>query len=177
MSPNSAINLELASFCDNLGFSGALVSGKVYADDVSILSQLLNKTLLNFFLYNPPSSSLKEVHKLIPFIEKDRIIGVKDSSGDIPLVQEMIHHFRSDSFKIYYGREHQIDKALALDIDGIFPASANVQPGLLLNLWKNKDEVTFDLFKKLKEQIQEASPGNYIQGLKNLLINKKIISE
>jgi len=87
----------------------------------------------------------------------------------------LIDTHRSHSFKIYYGREHQIDKALTLNIDGICPASGNIDPQLVMHLWQKRDAETLKQFSDLKEQIVLSAPENYIQGLKNILMIMRII--
>lgn len=174
MCSNITDAIYLANFCFELGFEGALLPPHLYGENPKeIINQFLEGSSSKFILYNPPGAN--PLGKIINGFDSSRILGLKDSSGDIELMKELTALPRSFSGKIYYGREHLLDKALNLDIDGIFPGTGNVNPQLLLQLWKQKDTESFKLFNQLKEQIKINSPESYIQGLKICLKNLGII--
>ena len=174
MCSNIADALHLANFCFELGFEGALLPPHLYGENPKeIIEQFIESSFSKFILYNPPGAN--PLGKIVNIFDATRILGLKDSSGDIDLMKELTTLPRSFSGKIYYGREHLLDKALKLDIDGIFPGTGNVNPQLLLKLWKQKDPESFRLFNQLKEQIRANSPESYIQGLKISLKNLGII--
>ncbi|MFA5075254.1 MAG: dihydrodipicolinate synthase family protein [Candidatus Babeliales bacterium] len=164
--------VNFANFCEDAGFKAALIP-ITQTNDRQFFSQLLEKTNIKFFLYNTASAPTMEIRD--DLFNSNRIIGLKDSSGNIEFVKNLINKYKETEFKIYYGREHQIEKALTLDIDGIFPGIGNIQPDLAVKLWEKRDEETFALFRDLKKQIDNASPGNYQQGIRNLLAKKGII--
>lgn len=174
MCSNIGAAIHLANFCFELGFEGALLPPHLYGDNPKvIIEQFLENSSSKFILYNPPG--VNPLGKIVNLFDVNRILGLKDSSGDIELIKELTASPRSFSGKIYYGREHLLDKALKLDIDGIFPGTGNVNPQLLLQLWEQKDTDSFKSFNQLKEQIRTNSPENYIQGLKICLKNLGII--
>ncbi len=165
----------LTNFCSELGFEGALLPPHLYGENSQeIVQKFLDKSTAKFILYNPPGTN--PLGRIMHVFDETRIVGLKDSSGDINFMKELTAQPRSFSCKIYYGREHLLDQALALDIDGIFPGTGNVKPRLLLQLWKQKDAESFALFNQLKEQIRTSSPESYIQGLKMSLKNLGIIN-
>jgi len=171
---NDAINLT--NFCSELGFEGALLPPHLYGENPQeVVQNFLDSSTSNFILYNPPGAN--PLGRILHTFDEARIIGLKDSSGDINLMKELTSKPRSFSCKIYYGREHLLDQALELDIDGIFPGTGNVNPRLLLQLWKQKDTESLALFNQLKEQIRASCPESYIQGLKMCLKNLGIINE
>ena len=166
--------IEWAKFCNEQGFTGALLSLDK-ANDEQFLSKLLAATKINIIIYNTPSSPISDITKINENLFKNnRIIGIKDSSGNLELLKELLK-FKSDRFKVFYGRESQIEKALLLNIDGIVPSTGNVDPSLILRLWEKKDDETLLLVKKLKEQINNACHDSYAQGIKNVLKEKGII--
>jgi 4-hydroxy-tetrahydrodipicolinate synthase len=166
--------IYLANFCSELGFEGALLPPHLYGENSQeVVQKFLDNSTSKFILYNPPGAN--PLGKIMHAFDKTRIVGLKDSSGDINLMKELTAQPRAFSCKIYYGREHLLDQALGLDIDGIFPGTGNVKPRLLLQLWKQRDAESFTLFNQLKEEIRTSSPESYIQGLKISLKNLGII--
>lgn len=165
--------IDLANFCHQFGFKGALLPPHLYGENpIAIVSEFLTNTPSQFLLYNPPGTN--PLGEIIHLFEPHRIIGLKDSSGNLDLLKDLTDSKKSFC-KIYYGREHLLDKAMQHNIDGIFPGTGNVDPKLLMNLWKHRDPESFRLFFLLKDQIRASSPDNYIQGLKNLLKKMRII--
>lgn len=125
---NDALNLT--NFCSELGFERSLLPPHLYGENSQeIFQKFLDKSTSKFILYNPPGAN--PLGRMMHAFDGARIIGLKDSSGDIHLMKELTHQPRPFSCKIYYGREHLLDKALELDIDGIFPGTGNVKPQLL----------------------------------------------
>jgi 4-hydroxy-tetrahydrodipicolinate synthase len=175
MCSNITEALNLTNFCCEIGFEGALLPPHLYGDNpLQVVSSFLENSSSKFILYNPPGAN--QLGKIVHKFDSTRIVGLKDSSGDIALMKDLTALPRPLSCKIYYGREHLLDKALELNIDGIFPGTGNIQPRLLLQLWKHRDEHSFKLFNHLKDQIRTRCPENYIQGLKIELKNLGIIS-
>lgn len=168
--------IDLTQFCDEIGgFEGALLPPHLYGEDpLDVVSNFLEQSSSKFILYNPPGA--EPLGKILHIFESTRILGLKDSSGDIALMKALTALPRLFSCKIYYGREYLLDQALELDIDGIFAGTGNIDPKLLLQLWKQKDKPSFMLFNQLKDQVRTSCPDNYIQGLKSMLKNLGIIS-
>lgn len=168
--------IELTNFCHELGFAGALLPPHLYGDDPKqVISEFIEKTSSKFIAYNPPKAN--PLGSIIHLFDETRIIGLKDSSGDIALLQELTNPVRKSTCKIYYGREYLLDEALKLDIDGIFPGTGNINPQLLIRLCRNMDNESFSLFNQLKEQIRLSAPESYVRGLKIVLKNLGIIRE
>lgn len=165
--------IELTNFCDQMGFKAALIP-LTYANDERFFSQLLEKTQINYYLYNTPTASTTTIRNAL--FNMPRIKGIKDSSGNIEFLKDLIQKHQTDNFKIYYGRETQIDKALQLGIDGIVIAAANIDPALIVRLWEKQDEASFSSLQELKQHVNATSAGIYSQGIKNILIQKGIIS-
>jgi dihydrodipicolinate synthase/N-acetylneuraminate lyase len=167
LEPNPAANAELAAFCRDYHFAGGLVP-------IHSL-QSPRRAQLPLILYLVPGSTptVADIKRL----KSDNVIGIKDSSSGIESLQMMIHELKSNRFKVYYGRERQMEEALKMDIDGFFPASANIAPGLLMKLWQKKDEESLSAFAALKEQIRKACPESYIEGIKSVLKEMKVVSK
>jgi dihydrodipicolinate synthase/N-acetylneuraminate lyase len=176
MDKEEGSNAEFANFAHDLGVAAALYPTQAYLGDAFLLTRFLQKTYGPIFLYHSPKVNYKDVDRIIPFIEKGRVVGVKDSSGDLTLFQELLTRFRSDFFKVFYGRESQLDTVLRqLSIDGFFSAAANLEPLLVMRIWQDKEnEAFFEQFKQLKSQIQQENPESYIEAIKSLLKKRAI---
>lgn len=167
LDPVPAANVELASFCSDLGFSAALVP-------VRSLSTL-HRVQLPIILYNLPTSPV-DLPEIVDHVSK-KTIGIKESSGDVEAVRMLITSSRSDRFKVYYGREQQIEQALDLEIDGFFPSTGNIQPDVVMRLWERRDEAALRAFSQAKKAIFDACPNNYIQGIKHRLLQMNILTK
>lgn len=167
--------MDLANFCHHLDFAGALLPPHLYGNNTTeVVLQFLTKTPSKFILYNPPGAN--PLGEIIYNFDESRIIGLKDSSGDLALMQKLTPPNRLTSCKIYYGREYLLEKALELDIDGIFPGTGNINPQLLLQLCHEPSRESLSLFSLLKEKVRTSCPESYVQGLKINLKNLGIIS-
>jgi len=77
-----------------------------------------------------PASVVKQAEAV------ERIIGVKDSSGDWPLMQAMLRDRTRPDFEILCGAEPMMGISLLCGADGIVPGAANFCPGLLVELYE-----------------------------------------
>lgn len=91
-------------------------------------------TRLPVMLYNIPSTtgasiSLDAIEALFPL---DNIIGIKDSSGDLPRLLETIKRFkgRDKDFAVVIGSEELSYEGLKAGADGLVPSMANPFPKL-----------------------------------------------
>jgi 4-hydroxy-tetrahydrodipicolinate synthase len=78
--------------------------------------------------YTLPLTTVERLAKI------DNIIGIKDSAGDLTYVNELIRRLGSD-FNIFCGKDTVIFNVLTSGGSGAVPASANVAPKLIVNLY------------------------------------------
>lgn len=172
--PTAAEACYLADFCHELGFGSALLPPHLYGEDSrAVVSDFLAHSSARFVLYNPPGAA--PLGTMVYTFESSRIVGLKDSSGDLAVLRHLVETPHASSCKIYYGREHLLDKAFQLEVDGIVPGTGNLQPRLFVQLWQQRDSASFAQLDHLKEKLRGYCPDNYIQALKMGLVELGVI--
>ena len=66
----------------------------------------------------------------------ENFVGLKDSSGHLDRLPELVQIGRERAFGVFIGRDHMILPALKLGAVGAVTACANVAPGLFVDLYK-----------------------------------------
>jgi len=121
----------------------ALVVGSPYYFGVDAASQqrhvevILAATPLPVLLYNIPQCThqplLREAVEALA--TEPRILGVKDSWGDMPYFQSLLTlKLKRPNFRVLQGHEHAAMASLLLGADGLIPGLGNVAPRVLVSL-------------------------------------------
>jgi 4-hydroxy-tetrahydrodipicolinate synthase len=99
---------------------------------------IASSTNLPVILYsNPGRTGVKlAVETAVKLSKIDNIAGIKDSSGDMTLTQEYIRR-TSDDFAVLAGRDTLIYATLACGGKGSIAATANVAPGVVVEIYQN----------------------------------------
>src|SRR6516162_9307145 len=100
--------------------------------------RIAENTKLPVVLYNNPSTcgGLKiDVDTVARLAEIPNILGVKDSSGDLQNTNEYIRVV-PDRFSVLQGRDTLIYQAMIFGARGAVPASGNVAPALLVEIYE-----------------------------------------
>lgn len=138
---------------------------------------LLAQTTGNLVLYNIPQLTQGRSLPIEEIISHPRIIGMKDSSGNLDYFDELLKLKRDPSFKVFFGPESHLRQALHKNIDGFVPGTGNIAPQLACALWEKKDKGPWDEWNALKATLKAKNPENYIVGLKMMLQELGIISD
>lgn len=174
-----AESLELMHLVDEVGATGVVIPHLWGGDGMNAMEELITSTRGNFVLYNNPALTtdrflpIELVKRLA--LEK-RILGIKDSSGDLEYFSELLKVKRHPNFKIYYGPERHYLQILNKGIDGIVSASANLNPHLLSELWQKKGEGVWPQWEALRDAVKQAGSDNYLLGLKLLLKQRGLLT-
>jgi dihydrodipicolinate synthase/N-acetylneuraminate lyase len=181
--PNMNDSLELMNLAYDVGATASFVAPRVLGPDCNaIIDTLLESGRGNLFLYNYPALSEGQflpVDHILPFMSEERILGIKDSSGDLAYFDEIIKK-RAEiktHFKIFYGPENNLLEALKRDINGFVPGTGNLEPRLACEIWNKKEKGPWDEWKQTKEMIGQKSKENYIVGIKLILKDRGLISD
>src|SRR6516162_8520303 len=100
--------------------------------------RIAEHTALPVVLYNNPSTcgGVKiDVDTVARLAELPNILGVKDSSGDLQNTQEYIKVV-PDRFSVMMGRDTLIFPALVMGARGAVPATGNIAPHLLVEIYE-----------------------------------------
>lgn len=146
--PDLATTIELTGLAHELGYAGALVLPPYYykgvADDglYAWFSEVLRHTHgtpVPVYLYNfPQMTGVRFSPELVRRLAADfpgRIVGAKDSSGDLDYAAELA---RIDDFDVFPSNEAALARADAEGYAGCISATVNVAPALSARLWKER---------------------------------------
>jgi len=147
--------VALTRHAAELGFAGALVLPPFYykgvPDDglVAYIDTIMSATAgkpIPLYLYHFPAQSglpwhLKLVQRLLD-AHGDRIVGLKDSSGDMAYAREMAA--LSPNFSVFPSTEAVLLDARAGAFAGCISATANLNSDLCARAWKNGDSGALD---------------------------------
>lgn len=168
--------IDLGNFCETMGVTSGLFPPILYSDDVAAaLETFVKKCALPSCIYNPPGQKRVPNEKILPWVNRDRIIGVKDSLCSLAELEDLIKRCKSPTFKVYYGKDSELKEAISLGIDGLMSGTATADPKLFLDLWQKRDDASFERLKQLKARIEQLGGGDRIKGLKALLKEAQII--
>jgi len=171
--------LELMEIANEVGACASMIAPLIISQDIdSVVDTLLSKASGNLLLYNFPLIThnrfipLDQIESL--FSEK-RILGIKDSSGDLKYLDHLLEMRKDNGCKVYYGSENNLREAFEKGVDGIVPGTGNIAPELFVKIWSSKDEKLYKELHELKDAIYKKSE-NYIVGLKTLMHERGLIT-
>jgi 4-hydroxy-tetrahydrodipicolinate synthase len=101
--------------------------------------RIAEHTRLPVLLYNNPATcgGVKiDVDTAVRLAQIPNIAGMKDSSGDLQNTNEIIRAV-PDTFAVMMGRDTLILPALLFGASGAVPATANIAPGLLIEIYES----------------------------------------
>ena len=152
---------NLAQYAADCGASGVVASAPYYSSPsqeelANYIKRLASGVPLPLFLYNIPKVTkvVFEPATIKRVADLPRIVGIKDSSGDMKYFAELVKlkRLRPD-WSIFVGLEHQLGEAVHAGGDGGVNAGANYHPRIFVELYeaaKNGDRIRE---KKLQAQL------------------------
>ncbi|MEM7414309.1 MAG: 4-hydroxy-tetrahydrodipicolinate synthase [Gemmatimonadota bacterium] len=86
-------------------------------------------------LYNVPgrTACTLEAETTLALAEHPNIIGIKEASGDLALISEILRH-RPEGFRVYSGDDALTLPLVAMGADGVISVVSNVVPGEMVDL-------------------------------------------
>jgi 4-hydroxy-tetrahydrodipicolinate synthase len=169
--------VALTSHAADLGFAGALVLPPFYykgvPDDglVAYVGALVKATAgrpIPIYLYNFPALSgvpwhVKLIRRLIGEFGS-RIVGLKDSSGDMPYAREAAAI--GDAFKVFPSTEAALPDGRDGPFAGCISATANLNADLCARFWRRGDRGALDAAVTIRK-LFDGKP--LVPGVKALL--------
>ena len=196
------VNISSSSFVETL--QNAELAAREGADFV-VLSppfyfEMNSFELLNYYksvadrspvpvmIYNAPQYTKTIVEKeLLGELQiHQNIVGLKDSSGSMEYIHELLGARNDDTFSILIGPEMLLGESLLLGCNGGICGGANLYPALYVEYYqaameKNRDvmEKTLAIFRRIQSDLYEVaqSPLGIVIGLKYLLSQRGLCSE
>ena len=121
----------------------SVISPNPHEDVEEFYNKIIENTDNKIILYNNPNNpaigqsiSLEVIQKLS---KNDRVIGIKDSSGNMELFKEILK-LKNENFKVFQGIEITMLESIELGADGVVPSMGNVYPNLLVELFNKKEK-------------------------------------
>ncbi|MEK6302177.1 MAG: 4-hydroxy-tetrahydrodipicolinate synthase [Acidobacteriota bacterium] len=170
---NTAHVIELARAYERLGVDGLLSVSPYYNKPTQEglyqhFKAIAESTRLSIIVYNvPPRTNVNITPEtIVRLAEIQNIIGVKEASGDISQIAEIINRVPAD-FKVLSGDDSMTLPLIAVGGVGLISVASNEAPGLLTaltraaleNNWDEARRLNRELFALMKVNFVETSPG------------------
>ncbi len=172
--------------CDTEGIDGILSVTPFYNKPTQRglylhFRQIASATSLPVILYNVPgrtSVNMKAETTLQLASEFDNIVGIKEASGDMGQIMEIIRQ-RPSNFKVISGDDALTMPMIAAGADGVISVVANAYPAMFSSMvrasmkgdLKQARELHYKLLPFINALFADGSPG----GIKSALDNMKIV--
>jgi len=190
----NAETLNLAGKASDFGADAVVLSPPYYyatnqSELLGYLKRLMVQIPLPLFLYNIPAHTKVgfEPSTIKAAAEIAGIIGIKDSSGDMPYLNSAFHLLRSHpEFLFLVGREEMTSPFVLMGGHGGVNGGANMFPRLFVELYNASVSKDFEKILPLQQKVMQCSTsiykvGNYgssyLKGLKCALSVMGICSD
>ena len=186
-------SLRLAEFASLAGAEFGVLAPPFYFEMnqnelMRFYTEVADRSPLPLLLYNAPqytktSIKPKTVRKLA---SHQNIVGIKDSSGNMNYIRQLVETRQNESFSILVGPELMLSECLLFGCDGGICGGANLYPGLYAKIYQTALEENREELKSyqiLLEQINTNvyqtidSPMRIPIGIKYILSLKGICSQ
>ncbi len=152
--------IDLTQFAKDAGAKAALVVSPFYFKpsykELYEHYDRLNDLDFPIIMYNIPQCS--GVHKkwwtAEGIAQLDNVIGIKDSSGDMPFLMALFEKVKG-KISIFCGHDEIGMPALAAGADGLILASANLIPDIWQEIYKAVNEGDLDKARRLQSDVQK----------------------
>ncbi len=170
---NTAHVIKLARECERLGVDGLLSVTPYYNKPTQEglyqhFKAIAEATSLPIILYNvPPRTNVNILpDTIVRLAEIPNIIGVKEASGDISQIAEIITRVPGD-FRVLSGDDSMTLPLIAVGGVGLISVASNEAPGRMFaltlaalgNEWEDARQMNRELFPLMKANFIETSPG------------------
>ncbi len=155
--------IELADYAAEAGADALLVVCPYFigTDDKGIhehFLRLAEKSKLPIILYNIPQTAGRYIPRRVveDLARVDNIVGLKDSSGDLPYTLELLEKVEG-RIDIIIGHDEVVLPALAAGCSGMILASAQVFPEIWQKIYKAVKKGELGTARKLQMKVQKLA--------------------
>jgi len=109
----------------------------------------------NLIMYNVPGRTKSNIESdtAIELSKNQKIIGIKEASGDLEQVERIIKGTDSDNFRVMSGEDNLVAKIMDMGGYGVISASANIAPKLFVELTRFALEGYIETAYKIQEHV------------------------
>lgn len=156
-----------------------VITPQLYENPTEVLEMCLEHCELPVYLYNNPhiqNNKNLPLDLIEEYSKQDKIVGIKDSSGQIGYFHQLLD-MQSDTFEVIQGECDLIEESLELDVTGYVMGPANIAPNYFKSVLDTKDSQLIEKIPEIISDLVRRGEGNIIKGIKNGLVDMKLISE
>lgn len=121
---------------EDMGGETAVITPVFYArhatqdETVRHFEEIARHSTCSLMIYNIPSftGQCLTADTIIKLSKIDRVIGVKDTSGNFPAFLKLLHHFKGTDFLLLQGATNLAVPSMLLGADGFIPSLAPLFP-------------------------------------------------
>ena len=129
---------------EDMGGRTAVVTPVFYArhatqeETVRHFEEISNHTSADLMIYNIPPFTGQNLtaDTIIKISQIDKVIGVKDTSGNFPAFIKLLNHFRGTDFLVHQGATNLAVPSMLMGADGYIPSLAPLFPKAHLKLYE-----------------------------------------
>ncbi len=165
-------SVNLANFAEEKNATAVVLAPPYYfpagqPELVEYVSHLVSEISIPLFLYNMPSFTkvYYEVETVKALSENRRIIGIKDSSGNMLYYHRLLQLFKDRSdFSILMGTEALLAESILLGGHGGVPGGANLFPNLFARLYDAAQRKDLNDVRNLQDRVMRLGSTIYNVG-------------
>ncbi|HCE45818.1 MAG TPA: dihydrodipicolinate synthase family protein [Lentisphaeria bacterium] len=134
---------------------------------VEYVNHLVSEISIPLFLYNMPSFTkvYYEIETVEALSENKKIIGIKDSSGNMVYYHRLLQLFKNrKDFSILMGNEALLAESILLGGHGGVPGGANLFPNLFVRLYDAAQKKDLNEVRNLQDKVMKLSSTIYNVG-------------
>lgn len=168
-SNNTNIAIEMSKHAEIIGADGLLVVTPYYNKCTQDglykhYEKIANSTKLPIILYNVPSRTAVNisVDTVIKLSKIDNIVGIKEASGDISQISQILSKVDND-FAVYSGNDDQILPILSLGGSGVISVLANIYPKEVHDLCYSYFDGNLETAKKIQFKYLDLIKSLFIE--------------
>ena len=129
---------------EDMGGRPAVVTPVFYArhatqeETVRHVEEISKQTSADLMIYNIPPFTGQNLtaDTIIKISQIDKVIGVKDTSGNFPAFIKLLNHFRGTDFLVHQGATNLAVPSMLMGADGYIPSLAPLFPKAHLKLYE-----------------------------------------
>ncbi len=140
-SNNTVEAVELTQHAADSGSDGALIISPYYtkpnnAGLIAHFKKIAESADIPIVLYNVPSRTGQDMplEVIVELSKVDNIVAVKDASGDLGKISQIIEYTVDEDFEVLSGEDGLTFPTLALGGSGVISVVANIVPELMVKL-------------------------------------------